>query len=161
MLQEALDQKGWNQKQLESASGISQGTISNYLRGVRKPTGTQLQILATALGVGMEWLVTGHNPTGEELFDDDGEKALRLQVSLADKELPRLLQHSEEIVLSIRREAEILTDYVESLLIEAERIETKTQMMKAAFNSMGGWVTASIAQAKDKKSRGSETTKPE
>jgi transcriptional regulator with XRE-family HTH domain len=62
ILLEAMTSKGWTQSQLGAACGISQGTISNYLRGKREPTGNQLRRMAMALGVTMDWLLTGEEP---------------------------------------------------------------------------------------------------
>lgn len=66
-LRRALSAKGWTQGDLTAACGITQGTISNYARGKREPTASQLRLLANALGVTMEWLLTGRGaPTIEE-----------------------------------------------------------------------------------------------
>lgn len=66
-LQEAINAKGWTQKELEGASGINQGSISNYLRGARQPTATQLFRLSWALGVSMEWLMTGRESDWQDV----------------------------------------------------------------------------------------------
>ncbi len=61
-LLQSIADNGWTQAQLGQVCGIAQGTISNYLRGKREPTACQLRRLASALGVQMEWLLTGEGP---------------------------------------------------------------------------------------------------
>lgn len=61
-LRSAMESKGWNQQDLAAATGIAQGAISNYIRAKREPTAAQLHRLSSALGVGMERLLTGQGP---------------------------------------------------------------------------------------------------
>jgi phage repressor protein C with HTH and peptisase S24 domain len=52
---------GWNQEQLQAATGIKQSAISKIERGAQKST-TDIAVLANALGVNALWLSTGQGP---------------------------------------------------------------------------------------------------
>lgn len=53
----AYQNKGYNQKKLAEASGISEVTISRYYNGLRSPSGDNLVKLAHALDCSIDDLV--------------------------------------------------------------------------------------------------------
>ncbi len=56
----AKDEKGLKQVDLVKATGVSKGTVSNWISGKTTPDDTvALGDLAKALGVSVDWLVTG------------------------------------------------------------------------------------------------------
>lgn len=62
-LREARQEKGMGQRSLARASGVSQGHISHAESGKRVELGpTVLSALADALGVSVDWLLTGEGP---------------------------------------------------------------------------------------------------
>lgn len=56
-VQNLLIQKGWNQKQLSKESGITEASVSRYLKGDRKPRMDIIINFAKALGVTTEYLL--------------------------------------------------------------------------------------------------------
>lgn len=60
-VREARKKRGMTQKQLASASGLSQTTISDIERG-RNDSSADIVPLARALGVNAEWLADGRGP---------------------------------------------------------------------------------------------------
>lgn len=59
-VRQARTHRGWTQKELAQASGLTQSAIGNYESGQRaQPTGSALLRLADALDVPAQWLSTG------------------------------------------------------------------------------------------------------
>lgn len=56
-----MERREVNQPTLARTSGIGQSTISNYLRGARRPGADELAALSRALNVPMEELLCGHS----------------------------------------------------------------------------------------------------
>ncbi len=56
-LQEALDDKGYRQRDLMNLTGISRDQISHYLSGDYRPKADRLFLMARALGVAEDWLM--------------------------------------------------------------------------------------------------------
>ncbi|MCP4720213.1 MAG: helix-turn-helix transcriptional regulator [Desulfobacteraceae bacterium] len=59
--------KDWSQGQLAQKAGIDLQKISKYERGVTSPPITTLVKIATALGVSLDYLVTGKNTSAEKM----------------------------------------------------------------------------------------------
>lgn len=57
MLKDLREQKGLSQAELANIVGVSQGVISQYERGDRKPTNEIHSKLSKALGVSMDELM--------------------------------------------------------------------------------------------------------
>jgi transcriptional regulator with XRE-family HTH domain len=68
-LREELDYKGMLVKELASATGISQKTLNNYLltNNGSMPTADKAVLIANALGVSVEYLVTGRKAPGKKM----------------------------------------------------------------------------------------------
>lgn len=120
-----MDRKGWKQKELESASGISQGTISNYLRGVRKPTVQQVSRLAVALGVTPQWLVygAGYSSTAEYLtavlnHDHDSENPATFEVEIERDGIAEIAKANEEQLRRTEKKLKKIKSVLENLLSE-------------------------------------------
>jgi transcriptional regulator with XRE-family HTH domain len=58
-LKQALNHRQLAQHDLEKMIGVSQGTVSRYISGERKPTGEILAAIVSALGVSLGWLAYG------------------------------------------------------------------------------------------------------
>lgn len=98
-LRHALSAKGWTQGDLTAACGITQGTISNYVRGKREPTASQLRLLAVALGVTMEQLLTGH---GQQQRASPAESGTIKAAKAEAERLARLLGEAEHSLSKLR-----------------------------------------------------------
>lgn len=60
VLKDLREQKGLSQAELANMVGVSQGVISQYERGDRKPTNKIHSKLSKALGVSMDYLMNGN-----------------------------------------------------------------------------------------------------
>lgn len=58
-LRTARLRRGWTQKELATASGMTQSAIANYESGQRNPTGIALIKISAALTVSPDWLGQG------------------------------------------------------------------------------------------------------
>jgi transcriptional regulator with XRE-family HTH domain len=61
-LNRAMEEKGWNQKDLARHSGLSQPSISRYINGSTEPKLSDLGLLAQCLGISLDALA-GRPPT--------------------------------------------------------------------------------------------------
>mgnify|MGYP000156238911 CR=1 FL=1 len=124
----AMARKGWTQAQLGEASNIGQGTISNYLNGKRHPSAGQFARLAYALGVSMEWLLTGKESDGSELWSDYFDKASdedleRIMLSMPGPDIQMAVDVTRDTIRDLREQAKMFQDHAKNLLIDAERME--------------------------------------
>ena len=69
-VQDLLTKKGWNQKQLSKESGITEASVSRYLKGDRKPRMDIIVNFAKALGVTTEFLLEDDNECGLNAYTD-------------------------------------------------------------------------------------------
>ena len=92
-----LSIKGIKQSDLSRMSGISRGTISNYVQGRYSPKNDVIKVLASALQVSADWL-SGYNVPMEisdaHYFDEEDPDQLVL--TGVDKELYELLMQIPE-----------------------------------------------------------------
>lgn len=58
-LRHEIESHGWKQKDVAELAAVKTSAISNYLAGERMPGAEQLYRLSRALGVSMEYLLTG------------------------------------------------------------------------------------------------------
>ncbi len=66
-----LDSKGWLIKELASKTRISENTLKTYLKtNSVEPKATNAVTIAKALGVTVEYLVTGKNEHGKSFSSD-------------------------------------------------------------------------------------------
>ena len=86
--------KGLTQRQLADQIGTSQASISKWLRGAM-PQADQLHAASTALGVTMEWLLTGESSTTGASAPASARpsKAIRKALDEARASLDRLEKH--------------------------------------------------------------------
>lgn len=106
-LQSLLDEKGVSQRQLALATGVSQQTVNNYLRGVTKlPGAEELLSLSRYFGIPMEQFLTA------PIEDTSNLRGKKLSAS------PRSIP-----ALEVQRAAERMRRQAESLLEEAERLK--------------------------------------
>ena len=69
-LRETLDFLGMEQKELAAKTGLSLKTIENYVKKESSiPSADKAVLIAQALGVSVEYLVTGRNSEQNELVD--------------------------------------------------------------------------------------------
>lgn len=66
-LRQLRKNKDWSQGQLAQKAGIDLQKISKYERGVSSPPITTLVKIAAALGVSLDYLVTGRNTSAEKM----------------------------------------------------------------------------------------------
>lgn len=85
--------KGIRQSDLSRMSGISRGTISNYVQGRYAPKSDVIKVLAAALQVSADWL-SGYNVPMEimEIYNPDEENPDQLVLTGVDKELYEILK---------------------------------------------------------------------
>lgn len=104
--------RGMKQVDLCRAVGITSATASQWVNGVRSPSGTSMQVLSQVLHVSLLWLETGEGPM--ELPDavndydrfaaamegqSEGKKEIiRLALSLPDELAEQLLQYLQQHV---------------------------------------------------------------
>ena len=106
-LQSLLDEKGVSQRQLALATGVSQQTVNNYLRGVTKlPGAEELLSLSRYFGIPMEHFLT------TPIEDTSNLRGKKLSAS------PRSIP-----ALEVQRAAERMRRQAENLLEEAERLK--------------------------------------
>ena len=58
-IKQAVEKSGKTQRQIADAVGITDGSMSRYVRGWRIPKATIIPKLAEVCGVSVEWLQTG------------------------------------------------------------------------------------------------------
>jgi len=97
-LRQSLFSKGWTQAQLGDACGLTQGVVSNYLRGKREPSSGQLLRISRALGVSMEHLLTGKGPAPLAPVESGNLKDAKETA----KKLVRQLEEAEETARKLR-----------------------------------------------------------
>lgn len=104
--------RGMKQVEIARRLGITQSSISQWLKNDRSPSGTSMQLLAQVLHVSLLWLETGEGPM--ELPDavndydrfaaamegqSEGKKEIiRLALSLPDELAEQLLQYLQQHV---------------------------------------------------------------
>jgi transcriptional regulator with XRE-family HTH domain len=94
-LREALDFSGMEQKELAAQTGISLKTIENYLKqGSSMPSADKAVRIAQALGVSVEYLVTG----GEN-FRETPPIHLSPELYRLLKSINKLTNHDQHIVI--------------------------------------------------------------
>ena len=102
-----MAERDLSQRQLALATGVSQQTINNYLRGVTKlPGAEELLALSRYFGVAMEHFVTDNEEIGLKSTRKPASKS-PLPVSAAE----------------VRRAAERIQRHAEELRVEAERLK--------------------------------------
>jgi len=67
MLRQLRKKKDWSQGQLAQKAGIDLQKVSKYERGVSSPPIATLIDIAKALGVSLDYLVTGRNTSAEKM----------------------------------------------------------------------------------------------
>ena len=111
-LKQALKLRGMKQVDLCRAVGITSATVSQWVNGIRSPSGTSMQILSQVLHVSQLWLETGEGPMelpdAVEDYDrfaaamegqSDGKKEIvRLALSMPDELAEQLLRYLQEHV---------------------------------------------------------------
>ena len=128
-LKEAIDSRGMSIYALAKASGIARGTIHNLLKGKSEPSAVKLHAISAALGVPMDWLLTGKKPKEPEPEEDNQET-----YKIYGGEVPYYIAQAEEL-RQIKRmvdhiwtegkaaNRELLEDHLKSqmALIESEK----------------------------------------
>ncbi len=99
-LREAMQSRNITQSDLATKAGVSQGAISRYMNGKASPKAEELHRLSTALGVTMEWLLTGDGPLAARASPGDGAAIKRVK-SEAER-LARLLGEAEDSLGRLR-----------------------------------------------------------
>jgi transcriptional regulator with XRE-family HTH domain len=87
------------QAELATRSDVSQGAISRYLNGKASPKAEELLRISQALGVSMEFLLTGHGPQPRVVPAESG--SLKSARAEAEK-LARQLREAEGTAARLR-----------------------------------------------------------
>ena len=104
--------RGMKQVEIARRLGITQSSISQWLKNDRSPSGTSMQLLSQVLHVSQLWLETGEGPMelpdaveDYDLFaaamegQSDGKKEIvRLALSMPDELAEQLLRYLQEHV---------------------------------------------------------------
>jgi transcriptional regulator with XRE-family HTH domain len=61
-IKQAREEKGWSQAKLAANIGVTNGAVGAWEIGIKSPRHALASKLAEALGVPMEWLLTGNEP---------------------------------------------------------------------------------------------------
>jgi transcriptional regulator with XRE-family HTH domain len=89
-LRQAYLHRNMSQHDLEKAIGVSQGTVSRYISGDRKPTGEILAAIVSELGVSLGWLVHGEgSPDYADAWRPPGRAASKPASAVLEASTPR------------------------------------------------------------------------
>lgn len=83
--------KGWTQKDLSKESGITEASVSRYLKGERNPRIDVIVNFSKALGVSVEYLLNGEESKTNS-FDEIAIAIARNGGDLSTDEQNRLIQ---------------------------------------------------------------------
>lgn len=86
-----LFQKGWNQKRLAEKSGITEASVSRYLRGDRSPRMDIIVNFSKALNVTTEYLLNDDNETCLNAYTDIATAIARSGTQLTSEEKNKLI----------------------------------------------------------------------
>jgi transcriptional regulator with XRE-family HTH domain len=91
-LRTELDYLGLTVKELSAKTGIAQGTLNCYL-GVRAsmPPADIAAKIANALGVTVEYLITGQKNKQDKLLDHNIRSIIQILAELNDKDIETIL----------------------------------------------------------------------
>lgn len=93
-LKDELNYKGISSKELSNLSGISQGSLSNYLKENSSIPAADIAVkIAKALNVTVEYLVTGQNSTVHT-------KEYSTDIKIIADKIEKLSEHDKNIVSS-------------------------------------------------------------
>lgn len=88
-LSEIMQRRKLTQAELASKASTTQATISRYLRGIAMPRAEELHRISLALGVTMEWLLTGQGPVNAAPSSPKPTKTLSKALSDAESAIAR------------------------------------------------------------------------
>ena len=92
--------KKLSQQELADAIGVSRGYIGDIERNRSEPSSNFLTLLASKLGVSVDWLLTGegdmYRQTNNGCADLHGEKVLELYSALSEPQRKEILSVIEE-----------------------------------------------------------------
>lgn len=95
-----LDSKGWLVKELASKTRISENTLKTYLKtNSVEPKATNAVIIAKALGVTVEYLVTGNSENGA-----GSAKPVSREANFVAENFDRLSENDRKSVLALIKE---------------------------------------------------------
>jgi transcriptional regulator with XRE-family HTH domain len=99
-LREAMHIGNVTQAELAAKASLSQGAISRYLNGKASPKAEELLRIAAALGVSMEWLLTGKGDPPAKV--GAGDRAAIGRIKSEAERLARLLGEAESSLGRLR-----------------------------------------------------------
>ena len=128
-LKKLLNEKGYTQKSFSEDSGISEGSISNFVKGNSIPKESLLLVIANQLGVSKDYLL-GQQECKDYKFKDINEKT-----GLSEKAISVLykLQHNyglfeDNTKIDIEEKREKSMEYQEHLKILNEMLEDEVNL---------------------------------
>lgn len=102
-LVESIEKKGITASELSRLSGVGKSDISHYMKGRYTPKQDKCYPLAKALGVDPGWLMTGVEPSTENLSEED-DQALNDLLDLLVKLTPKNRGLAKKILLNLIEE---------------------------------------------------------
>lgn len=117
-LESLLKSRGISAEELARLSGLNATSVSRYRSGAREPTASGLLALAGALGVTMEWLLTGQHTLSRALADSAAEGMLAAAMGSGQdrrpvlNEAPMQAGESYQEVSALREENQRLRDII-------------------------------------------------
>lgn len=119
-LERTIKEKGFNESRLAKKTGISPSTIANYRNGITKPDRIKLKTLCEALGVSVEWMLTGVENENITAEDNPGYQKRADQFILSDSGI--------EAMYSLALEMRGLKDSLkESIKEVVKELQSETQ----------------------------------
>ncbi|MBF0189129.1 MAG: helix-turn-helix transcriptional regulator [Magnetococcales bacterium] len=102
-LRHCLHEAGWTQEKLAKRLNLSQGAVSHYFSGLRKPPSDHLITIAETFSVSLDWLLTGEGPKEKSRpsqWTPFGPADIEFQASTDRLADPKLFQRLYEVVLA-------------------------------------------------------------
>lgn len=103
-LQSALNMNNMTAAELSRKTGISEGSLSQYLKGTFTPKADKVYLISKELNVSPNWLLA---------FDEPDEKLLAIEIATLFRQLPSDLQQQA-------------LDYLRFLKSQAEKRDSST-----------------------------------
>lgn len=133
-LKVAIEESGMTQVVLAKTTGLPESTLSAIKNGDRYPTPDKLAVLSAALGVSIDWIVTGDD-SGKKQPPPTKEDALRLLITSDPALIEAIKDDLRNQVREEERKYTSLDDHDEKRLLKAFRLldhDDKETIIKTA-----------------------------
>ncbi len=165
-LADVVKKSGLTRSEFAKRSGVGVAALGKWLSGKLMPKSEQLLSLAKTSDVTMEWLLTGKETSGSELWSDAYEKMddgrlEALMLSVPGPDIQEAVDLTRETIKELRERADMFGKFAENLRIDAERMEDHLEDFIIAVNGMADRARLAVKtyerrhRQKDKDSPGS------